>query len=104
MANNTVNYFQNDVFETQGAAIGSRWKQSERSKKDGGLTLQKTGAGKRSIGAKIFADKATIKPSLKYMSYHQLGSGKNPVRKFMGNSSKLAMQNVVIIAKEMTKL
>jgi phage gpG-like protein len=101
IANNTVNYFQNDVFDSEGAAIGSRW---PASKKSSGKTLVKTGAGKRSIDSRIIGNKATIKPSVKYMEYHQKGSGNNPVRKFMGSSAKLDRQNKNIINKEMAKL
>jgi len=100
IANNTVNYFQGKVFDTEGAAIGSRWKQSERSKKDGGKTLTKTGKGKRSIKEKILSDsKATIAPTVKYMEYHQKGK-----RPFMGNSKDLLNQNEKIINKEMAKI
>lgn len=100
IANNTVNYFQGKVFDTEGAAIGSRWKQSERSKKDGGKTLTKTGKGKRSIKENILSDsRATISPTVKYMEYHQAGE-----RPFMGNSKELLGQNEKIINKEMAKL
>lgn len=112
VANNTVNYFQDVVFDTQGAAIGSRWKQSERAKKRGGITLVSGGKGsggaggkgRRSISAKINGDTARIAPSVKYMEYHQIGAGNNPVRQFMGNSNQLLKQNERIINKEMAKL
>jgi phage gpG-like protein len=104
IANNTVNYFQDEVFDTQGAAIGSRWKQSERAKKDGGKTLQKTGKGKRSISAKISGNRARIAPRVKYMRYHQEGAGNNPLRKFMGNSKALLDRNSKVIVKELRKL
>ncbi len=105
IANNTVNYFQGEVFDSQGAAIGSRWKQSDRSKKDGGKTLQKTGRGKRSIKEHILSDsKAVIYPDAEYMKYHQTGAGNNPKRQFMGNSSKLLKQNKSIVDREMAKL
>ena len=100
VANNTVNYFQGKVFDTEGAAIGSRWKQSERSKKDGGKTLTKTGKGKRSIKETIKSDtRATIAAEVKYMNHHQTGT-----RPFMGNSKKLLSENEEIINKEMAKL
>lgn len=105
VANNTVNYFQERVFDTQGLAIGSRWKQSKRSKKDGGKTLQKTGRGKRSIKERILSDeKAIISPEVEYMGYHQTGAGNNPKRQFMGNSRELLKQNKRIISKEMDKI
>lgn len=104
VANNTVNYFQDDVFDTQGAAIGSRWKQSKRAKKDGGKTLQKTGKGKRSISARISGNTARISPRVKYMEYHQIGAGNNPVRELMGNSAGLLKENDNIINKELAKL
>lgn len=104
LANNTVNYFQDDVFDSQGAELGSRWKQSARAKKDGGKTLQKTGKGKRSISARIGGDTARIAPRVKYMEYHQTGAGNNPVREFMGNSAKLLSENDKIINKELAKL
>jgi phage gpG-like protein len=105
IANNTVNYFQGEVFDSQGGSIGSRWKQSERSNKDGGKTLQKTGRGKRSISERIVSDvKAIIAPSVKYMEYHQTGAGNNPKRPFMGNSRKLLKDNKRIIVKELSKI
>lgn len=105
IANNTVNYFQSDVFDSQGAAIGNRWKQSERSKKDGGKTLQKTGRGKRSIKEKILSDsRAVISAQAEYMGYHQTGAGNNPKRQFMGNSKRLLDQNEQIINRELSKL
>lgn len=104
VTNNTVNYFQDVVFDTQGAAIGSRWKESERAKKDGGKTLQKTGKGKRSISGRITGDRAIIEPRVNYMKYHQTGAGNNPKRQFMGNSPQLLRQNKEIINKEMAKL
>jgi len=100
IANNTVNYFQGKVFDTEGAALGSRWKKSERAKKDGGKTLVKTGKGKRSIKEIVLSDsKAIIKPSVKYMDHHQTGT-----RPFMGNSRELLLQNEKIIDKEMAKI
>lgn len=105
ISNNTVNYFQGRVFDSQGGAIGSRWKQSERSKKDGGKTLQKTGRGKRSISDRIVSDeKAIIAPEVKYMRYHQTGAGNNPKRPFMGNSIDLLKQNKRIIVRELGKI
>lgn len=113
VANNTVNYFQGKVFDTEGAAIGSRWKQSERAKKTGGKTLVGSGKGtggdggkgKRSIKENILSDsRAVIAPGVKYMEYHQTGAGNNPKRQFMGNSKELLGQNEKIINKEMAKL
>lgn len=105
IANNTVNFFQGEVFDSQGAALGDRWKQSKRAKKDGGKTLQKTGAGKRSIKERILNDSnAVVYAKAKYMDYHQTGAGNNPLRRFMGNSIKLLKQNKTIIIKELAKL
>lgn len=104
ITNHTVNYFQDVVFDTQGAALGSRWKTSERAKKDGGKTLQKTGKGKRSIDSRITGDRSRIAPRVDYMRYHQTGAGHNPTRQFMGNSARLLKENGRIINKELAKL
>jgi phage gpG-like protein len=105
IANHTVNYFQGEVFDSQGGVIGGRWKQSGRSKKDGGKTLQKTGRGKRNISERIISnEKAIISPKVKYMEYHQTGAGNNPKRPFMGNSKKLLNDNNRIIARELGKI
>ena len=104
LSNNSVNYFQDEVFSSQGAAIGERWKTSARAKKDGGNTLQKTGKGMRSISGRIGGNTAKIAPRVKYMEYHQTGAGNNPKRQFMGNSAALLKENNRIIQKELSKL
>ena len=104
IANNSVNFFQGEVFDTEGAAIGKRWDKSERAKQRG-KTLVKTGRGKRSIKAKVLSDtKATITPEAEYMRFHHTGAGPQPVRQIMGNSDKLLKQNNDIINREMSKI
>lgn len=103
---NSVNYFRGVVFDTEGAALGRRWDKTKKKGKRGGKkTLVARGRGKRSIQeVRNFRDSVIIAPSVKYMEYHQIGAGNNPVRQFMGSSAELNRQNVSIIKKELAKI
>jgi hypothetical protein len=101
----TVNYFQNEVFDSEGGSIGNRWKKSKRAIKDGGKTLTDTGAGKRSIRKRIKSSNlAIIQAEKKYMNKHQKGLKGMPVRKFFGNSKELTRRCNNVITKEMKKI
>ncbi len=101
MANNAVNHFKIDNFNAQGFIDDSvqRWP-ARKSKRDdaGRKILVKTGRGRESIKVlSRYGNKRKIGTLVPYMNYHNVGTGRLPKRKFMGNSRRLERKNAKVL-------
>lgn len=101
MANNAVNHFKIDNFNAQGFIDETveRWP-ARKSKKDdaGRKILVKTGRGRESIKVlSRYGNKRKIGTLVPYMNYHNVGAGRLPKRKFIGNSAKLERKNAKVL-------
>lgn len=108
LANESVNFFKNDVFEAQGFIDEgvTKW-QGRKSKRDneGRKILVKTGRGRQGIKAVVIRPHmAIIDSTVPYMAYHNTGTKRLPKRQFIGKSKRLERLHRKTIAQHLAKL
>lgn len=106
ISNEAVNFFKAN-FDKEGFLDRSvqKWKRSERATRDSGRTLTDTSDLKNSIAPiKTSWRRSVLVAKEDYGIFHNEGIGKQPKRKFMGNSMILTKKMERIIRRNFKKV
>lgn len=91
-----MNYYSNDVFISEGAALGSPWRPlspqyefQKRKMYPGAPILQRTGNLRRGFTMNSNKSSVTVRNKVPYASFHLFGTRKMVAREFMGYTHKV---------------